>query len=141
VVSLSPSSGTGQTQTFTAVYSDSNGLSDLGTANFLINTAISGVSSCDIYYVRSSNALYLFNDAGNATLGPLKPGASSSLSNSQCTLAGSGTSVTTSGHMLTINFAISFQSTFVGLKNVYMEAVNTSGSANSGWVQEGTWTP
>ena len=140
VVSVAPSSGTGLTQTFTAVYTDPNGLTDLGTAKFLINTAISGVNACDIYYVRAANALYLYNNAGLATTGPLTPGSSSSLSNSQCVLAGSGTSVTSSGNTLTVKLAITFQSAFSGSKNVYMDAINTSGSISSGWSQEGTWT-
>jgi len=141
VVSLSPATGTGLTQTFTAVYSDSNGLSDLGTAKLLFNTAISGVSACDIYYTVSTNSFYLYNNADNGQAGPLTPGSSSSISNSQCTLAGTGTSVTTSGNTLTINFAITFGSTFTGSKNVYMEAISSSGSVSSGWTQEGTWTP
>jgi len=141
VVSLSPASGTGLTQTFTAVYSDPNGLSDLGTAKLLFNTAISGVNACDIYYSAGTNALYLYNNAGQAVYGPLTPGSSSSISNSQCTLAGTGTSVTTSGNTLTINFAITFGSAFSGSKNVYMEAINSSGSMSSGWTEEGTWTP
>ena len=116
VGSLSPASGTGLTQTFTAVYSDPDGLGNLGTAKLLFNTAISGVNACDIYYTVSTNSFYLYNNADNGQAGPLTPGSSSSISNSQCTLAGTGTSVTTSGNTLTINFAITFRKHIHGIE-------------------------
>jgi len=141
VVSLSPASGNGLTQTFTATYSDPDGLNNLGTLKLLFNTAISGVSACDIYYYPVTNQLYLYNDAGLGTLGPITPGSSSSLSNSQCEISGTGTSVSSSGNSLTVQFAVTFQNTFTGAKNSYMEAISTSGGASSGWSQVGTWTP
>jgi hypothetical protein len=41
VVSVSPSSGTGFSQTFTAVYSDPNGINDLKTAHLLFTATTS----------------------------------------------------------------------------------------------------
>jgi hypothetical protein len=139
VVSLSPISGTGATQTFTGVYSDPNGTGDLGDVRMLFNTAVTGVNACYVLYYPASNSLYLENNANNGTTGPLTPGSSSFLSNSQCTLAGAGTSVSTSGNNMTVHFALTFTSSFSGLKNVYL-GVN-SASASSGWVQMGSWVP
>ena len=139
VVSLSPSSGAGATQTFTAVYSNPNGLADVASARILINTAITGVNACYVYYYPASNALYLENNADNGTVGPLTPGSASSLSNSQCTLAGAGTSVSTSGNTITVRFALTFGSSFSASRNVYL--ASNSLTATSGWVPMGTWTP
>jgi hypothetical protein len=139
VVSVSPSSGTGLTQTFTAVYSDPKGAADLSSVRMLFNTSLSGGSGCYLIYYPGSNAFYLENNADSATVGPLAPGSSATISNSQCTLAGTGTSVSTSGNNMTVKFALTFSSTFDGSEKVYMGA--NSASAASGWVQEGTWTP
>jgi hypothetical protein len=61
-------------------------------------------------------------------------------SNTQCTLDGAASSVTTSGNNLTLNAALAFSGTFVGLQNVYLYAAGLRGQ-NSGWITEGTWTP
>ncbi len=139
VVSLSPSSGTGLTQAFSAVYSELSGVSYLNNVRILFNTSVTGVNACYVIYYPGSNALYLENDADNGTSGPLTPGSSGSLANDQCTLAGAGTSVSTSGDNITVNFALSFTSDFTGSKNVYLAAANNS--ASSSWVKKGIFTP
>jgi len=65
---VTPNAGSGLTQTFSAVYSDPNGASDLATVRLLFNTTVSGVNACDIHYSPAANLLYLYNDAGTATL-------------------------------------------------------------------------
>jgi hypothetical protein len=88
----------------------------------------------------AQNAIYLENNANNGLVGPLTPGSSSSISNSQCTLNGSGTTVTKSGNNLTVNWNITFTGSFIGTaEKTYLADYNAS--ANSGFVQEGTWTP
>jgi DNA-binding beta-propeller fold protein YncE len=138
VVALSPASGSGSTQTFTAVYSDPKGYADLATVRLLINTAISAANGCYVQYSPAQNTLYLENNAGNGSA-TLTPGSAASVSNSQCTLAGTGTIVNTSGTDMTITFALSFTNTFTAQQNVYLLA--GSASASTGWVQKGTWTP
>lgn len=139
VVSVSPASGTGLTQTFTGVYSDPIGINNLSNVRILFNTAVSGLKACYVYYYPASNALYLENSDGTGTVGPLTPGTNSSISNSQCTINGGGSSVTNSPGNLTVNYAVTFASTFTGLKNTYL--LSSSSSGDSGWVKEGTWTP
>jgi DNA-binding beta-propeller fold protein YncE len=138
IVALSPASGSGSTQTFTAVYSDPKGYADLATVRLLINTAISAANGCYVQYSPAQNTLYLENNAGNGSA-TLTPGSAASVSNSQCTLAGTGTIVNTSGTDMTITFALSFTNTFTAQQNVYLLA--GSASASTGWVQKGTWTP
>ena len=139
VVSVSPTSGSGLQQTFTAVYSDPNGVGDLSSVRVLINSSITGVNACYVFYYPLVNALYMENDADNGTVGPLTPGSASSISNSQCTLSGAGTSVSSSGNTLTVKFALTFASTFSALKNIYLSS--NSLTATSGWVPMGSWSP
>jgi len=138
-VSLTPGSGTGFTQAFTASYADPNGASDLQTVYLLFNTAISAANACYVQYNPATNSLYLNDNSGNPLPTAVTPGSSSSVSNSQCTLSGTGSSVTASGTNLAVTYNITFASTFTGAKNSYMYAAGSS--TNSGWVQEGTWTP
>jgi YVTN family beta-propeller protein len=139
IVSLSPSSGSGATQAFTAVYSDPNGTADLVSVRILFNTAISAVNGCYVYYDPASNLMYLENNGGSGLTAGIAPGSSSTVSNSQCTLAGTGSSYSTSGNDATLVAALTFSGTFTGAKNVYLLAVGET--LNSGWVQKGTWTP
>ncbi|MGA7409643.1 MAG: hypothetical protein WBW33_04100, partial [Bryobacteraceae bacterium] len=141
IVSLSPGSGTGASATFTSVYSDPNGASDLNQAMMLVNTSVSAVGACYVYYYPQGNQLYLRNDTATAWLVPaLTPGVAGTVSNSQCTLDAGSSSVSTAGNNLTLNLALSFSTSFVNPKNVYLYAAGASGK-NSGWVQKGSWTP
>jgi hypothetical protein len=143
VVSVTPASGTGFTQTFSAVYSDPYGTSDLNNVRLLLNPSLNGVNGCEAFYYPRTNEMFLEADGDNGVFGPLTPGSSSSISNSQCTLSGAGSSVTKSGNNLTVNFALSFATTYTGSKNVYLEA-NSAGDSStgpsSGWVEKGTWS-
>jgi hypothetical protein len=140
VVSLTPSSGAGATQTFAGVYSDPNGTADLATVRMLFNTAVNAASACYVLYYPGSNLLYLENDGGNGLSAGVTPGSASQVSNSQCTLTGTGSSISVSGNNVTLNLALAFSGTFVGSKNVYLYA-SESNATTSGWVQKGTWTP
>jgi hypothetical protein len=140
LVSLSPTSGGGTLATFTAVYSDSNGTSDLNVVHLLVNTTVGNGNACYLLYQPQGSHLYLANDAGDWIAPPLTPGMTGTVSNSQCALAAESTSVSTAGDELTLRVELSFSSTtFVGQQNVYLSAAGISG--NTGWVKEGTWTP
>ncbi|MGP8243954.1 MAG: SBBP repeat-containing protein [Bryobacteraceae bacterium] len=136
-VSVSPSSGSGLSQTFTSVFSDTGGAGDLHQQFVLFNSSTSTTNACEVEY--DGTNLYLLNNSGGAWLGPMAPGSSSSLSNSQCTLSGSGSSVSASGTTLTLTFAITFNSSFAGAKNTYLETTTLEG-LNTGWQSRGTWT-
>jgi hypothetical protein len=98
------------------------------------------VGACYVEYYQQGNQLYLLNDAGTAWLAPgLTPGGSGVVANSQCTLNASSSTVSTSGNNLTVNVSVTFVSS-VGPSNVYLDAFDL-GLQNSGWVDEGTWTP
>jgi hypothetical protein len=82
--------------------------------------------------------LYLASDAGS-WLTPTTIGASSVPQNSQCEVSSAGSSLSGSGTTLTVRLAITFRAAFTGVKNIYMNAVD-SGGLDSGWLQKGTWT-
>jgi len=69
-VSVSPSSGSFTTgaRTFTSVYTDPNGATDINYVHLLINTGVDGNNMAFYgYYVRSSNSCYLYGSDGNAS--------------------------------------------------------------------------
>ncbi len=136
VVSLTPMSGSGTTQTFTGVYSDPNGAGDISNVEILLNTTARGANACYVMYLKGY--LYLQNDTWTGWSAGLSPGSTAHVSNSQCTLSASGSSYSVSGNTATLNVALTFSSSFSGPKNVYLRATEADGS-NSGWVQMGAW--
>jgi hypothetical protein len=137
-VSVTPSSGVGLNQTFSALYSDLNGFADIGTAMLNVNTSSNLAGGCAVEYVRASNQMFLRNDAGTAWMGPGTAGTAGVLQNSQCTLNLQASSTAPSGTNLTVNYAVSFKTSFFGPKSIFMNAANAS--VTSGWLSTGTWT-
>jgi hypothetical protein len=141
IVSLTPATGTGTAATLTAVYSDPNGFGDLSQVELLVNTTENGANACYVYYEPQTNQLYLRNNAGTEWLTPvLTPGGSGTVASSQCTLNAVSSTVSTAGNNLTLKVALTFSSTFVNSRNVYLYAAGLDGQ-NSGWIKEGSWTP
>ena len=136
VIGVTPSSGSGSSQTFVFQFSDSQGAAHLSSASVLFSSSPSTVSACSITYDRAANTLALLTDAG-AAAGTITPG-SGSQQNSQCILSGTGSSVSISGNVLTLTLALIFQSTFTGSRSIYLQAVNPDGS--TGWRPGGSWT-
>ena len=136
-VSATPASGNGGAQTFALLFSDTRGYAALGTVSIIINSNLNGSTGCYLYYLQASNAVYLANDAGTAWQGPVTPGHSGTLQNSQCAVNPAASSVSVSGNNLTLNLGLTFQASFNGAKNIYMMAYD---GQNSGWLQKGVWT-
>ena len=140
-VSVSPNKGTGLSQTFDVLYYDSNGASDINVGYFEVtNGAGSSPNSCYVAYVQSTNSLYLFSDSNGSILGPVAPGSNSTVTNSQCTLSGSGGVVAASGTNLTVPFNLTFKPGFTGSRNLFAYAQSYSG-VNGGFEFLGDWTP
>src|SRR5579871_1822248 len=143
-VSVTPNSGSGTgPQVFKAVYSDTSGASDLQVMYLDFGSVGGAPHDCKVAYAQGANALYLFNDANTAALGPITLGGGGSLSNSQCTLFGGATAATPSGNNLTVPFTIQFLAGYGGLKNIFGMAQSYGGakSANGVFQVLGTWTP
>ncbi len=139
---VTPGAGTGATQTFTFTFEDPSGSADLSIVNVLINNFLDGIDACYIAFVpsgASSGSVLLVNNAGDVA-GPFSvlslPG-NGMAQNSQCTINGTGSSVSASGNTLTLTLAITFASSFGGNKVIYMAA--RTNTQNSGWQALGTW--
>ncbi|HYW41807.1 MAG TPA: hypothetical protein VE959_03050 [Bryobacteraceae bacterium] len=137
-VSVTPSSGSGASQTFTFAYSDPDGFAALVSSQILINNPMTASGGCYLLYSRSTNSIYLTNDAGTVWQNPVTLGQSGTLRNSQCSVNPLNSSASSSGNNLTLNLAITFQTAFGGAKNTYMEV--SDGAGDSGWQQRGSWT-
>jgi hypothetical protein len=137
-VSVTPNSGSGASQTFSFQFSDLSGASDLATVSTLVNSTTSLSSACAVTYNPAQNSLALMTDAGTLPSASMMPG-NGSQQNSQCTLSGSGSSVTIAGTQLTLNLALTFTGAFQGTQNIYLYAQSAAG-ATTGWQPRGAWT-
>ncbi len=139
-VSVTPSAGSGSSQTFTFVYSDPYGFADISRPQVLIGSQLVSNNTCYMGYTVATNTIQLVNDAGTGYVGSGGAlGSSGVLSNSQCTLTLSGSSASGAGDNLTVNLALSFTAAFAGAQNTYMSVVN-SANAFSGWQTMGSWS-
>jgi hypothetical protein len=132
---------TASAQTFTFTARDPDGFADIYMVYFLVNPSPNiPTNTCHGFYNRIANAFYLYNDGLSSALGPITPGTSSSLQNSQCILyAASSSLVSASGTDLTITISIGLKSAFATTsQNVYLWIKDTQGH-DTGWVQTSAW--
>lgn len=124
LVSVSPSSGNGQSQNFTVTVSDSLGASSITYIDLLINASLDGQNACWLYYDNIQRQLYLAGDSGWGT------------SNSHCTA--SLVSGSAAGNNASFTVSITFQSNWVGHKILWAAAGDSAGN-NSSYQAMGTW--
>jgi len=136
-VSVTPASGTGNTVTFAAQFSDPAGASALTSVSLLINTSASTSYACYVTYTPSTANFTLANDNPTTGSTTVIPGGGTG-QNDQCSLNGASSSVSLSGNTLTMTLSFTFQPGFPGAKSVYMYASDANG--NTGWVSRGAWT-
>ena len=137
-VSVTPSSGSGSSQTFAFQFTDSNGFTSIDSLQLLINGSFSGANGCLVYFYPKSSLVYLANDAQNSYADGVL-GGSATLQNSQCSLNLASSSASASGNNLSVNVAVSFASSFGGTKGIYTYVLD-SGGQSSGWQTLGAWT-
>jgi hypothetical protein len=139
-VSVTPGSGFGTSQTFALQYSDGAGEANLQQvwAYFSATLGNPASQSCMLYYNAAINQLNLLNDDGMAWQAAAL-GSAATLQNSQCSINVSTATVTAAGNTLTLGLAMAFQAAFAGDKEVYLRAIDRSGTA-SAWLQLGVWT-
>jgi hypothetical protein len=138
VVSVSPPSGSGASQSFVLRISDAAGGGYVASVNLLLNSSRSGLRACFISYDRSENRLSLNGDPG-AAWSSGAPGAAATLSNRQCELNLASSAASISGVYLDLTLQLSFKPAFAGLRTIYAFAAN-GGGLTTGWVQPGAWT-
>lgn len=140
-VSISPSSGNSEAQTFTATFTDPNGASNIQQAEmYVMNNVVPGSVSgwsghrCIVRLDPGANNLYLVVDGGGSYAGPVTLGSNSVVQNSQCTLAAFDSSKSLSGNTLTVKFAIFFNTTnYNGAKQLYLIGQNAAGDYSTNY--------
>lgn len=138
VGTVSPSSGSGNTASWTATFSDPAGVSALASTTVLVNTTASSNYGCQVTYSLASNQFALANDIASSGASLANPGGGT-VQNGQCSLNGSGSYVTKSGNTLTMVISLTFQPGFTGNDTVYLYAADVNGNG-TGLVASGTWT-
>lgn len=140
VTSVTPASGSGGSGTYTAVYSDGNGASDIAKGELqVLPTGGTAANGCVARYVKGTGLLELLNDAGTAAAGTVTPGGTGSVSNSRCTLNAAGSSATASGQTLTVVFPLVYAAAFAGAKDLKLYAADAAG-LTAGPTAMGAWT-
>jgi hypothetical protein len=140
-----PASGTGTEQVFRFIFEDASGSDTISIANVLINSALDGRQSCYLAIIPSgpgSGNVVLVNDAGDAGgpfAGNLAIPGTGSISNSNCAIDGTNSSIIRSGPQLLVNLRIRFLTPFRGSRVIYLAARDTD-SNNSGWAAKGIWS-
>ena len=104
----------------------------------LANGSNSKVNGCYVEYYPTLNLLYLLDNTGNVLSAGIAPGSTATVSNSQCTLMGAGSSYTASGNTAGLTVNLTFTET--NAVNLYVFASDGNGT-NTGWVKAGTWNP
>ena len=140
---VTPASGSGASQSFVFTFADSAGWQDLGVVDVLFNNFLDGIQGCYVAYSVPSATLYLVDDGGDAGgpfAGYLALPGTGSVSNSQCTVSGVGSTASGSGNTLTLTLNVSFTPAFAGNRIFYTAAGNAAGTENSGWQALGAWT-
>ena len=139
-VSVTPSSGSGFSQTFQFLYTDTHGAGDLSFTSMLFTPQFStwvSTNSCELSYSIQTNELSLMNDNGSDWL-IMRVGETGLLQNSRCSVNMAGVSVTPNGNALTVSLPLTFTPGFAGTQQIWSSADNLT--INSGWQQMGSWT-
>jgi hypothetical protein len=140
-VFVSPSSGSGSEQTFTAIYSDVT--SQIQSVFLNLKSAGNNTvaaNACKLRYDFGSTDIFLVNDAGTNYGSPITSGSPAVLSNSQCTLFGVGTYATTFGNNVVAYFRVSFSPEFVGEKEITLGGVDQTGVSTFSNLSRGKYT-
>ncbi len=139
-ISVTPASGSGASQTFALQYSDTAGAASLQQVWVYFNATLANpaTNTCLLYYNIATNQINLLGDNGT-TWQAAKLGTAVTLQNSQCSVSVATATVVSSGNTLTLNLPMTFKPLYAGVKNVYLSAVDVSGTSST-WQELGSWT-
>ena len=140
-IAVTPSSGSGSAQVFSALYSDGDGAENLSTVHLMVAATMEGTDpKCHVAYDRSIRGLYLYGDDGTTRLGPVSPGTDSTLlRNAVCSVNPLTSYLFVNGQNLTLNVATTFKPGFGGAKTIFVRAIDLPG-LDTGWASRGTFT-
>lgn len=136
---VTPASGSGLSQTFTFVYTDSAGAADLSHVLVMFGTTNSVTSNGCVFSVTPSTRGIVLNDDTNAGASAATLGVAGTAQNSQCAIDAGASSGVASGNTYTLTVAMRFKTPFAGSKNIYAQALSPTASTGN-FLPVGTWT-
>lgn len=148
-LSLTPASGSGANQIFSATYYNPNGGTHIAEADLYIMSNVApgsagnwSGSECIFQYDVATNNIWQVVDAGGSYQGPITAGSQNILSNSQCTIFAEGSSAQVIGNTVKVNFAVNFTGAgFNGSKQLYLGSEDTLGNWATNFNQQfGSWS-
>lgn len=134
-ISVTPNSGTGSSQRFTFVASDGDGASDLTAMHVYVQGSNYG-AVCYVEWLTPSS-VYLMNDAFTAWLGPIAPGTSDTVENSQCRV--NAVSITPGANTQTLVLDLVFKAGLQGSNTIYLIPEDAEGTFGYTGQQVGAW--
>lgn len=141
LAAATPANATGLTQTFSITARDGNGATDIQRVYFLLNGNTSiGVNSCHGFYDVATNGLYVYDDGLQALRGPVTPGANGNAGNSNCSIGGTGSGVSTTGTDLQLNLQLTRSGSYATGPQKLFVWITDKSNLGTGWVQASTWT-
>lgn len=136
-LTVSPASGSALSQTFTFAVTNPAGAT-LSVLDALISTSITQLQNACSIRVRSGYLIDVLENQGSAYTLPIIPGQSGSAENSQCRVLGSGSAVTVSGNVTSVQLQIQFKPGFIGQKVIGASTTNSTNFVTQ-MAQLGTW--
>lgn len=137
MLSVTPAAGSGASQTFSIQTTGSTGSTGIQEIDFITGVALNQTNSCWVEYWAPTKMLYLKSD-NNLSWTQAAVGSGTVLSNSQCSVNTGSSGAYAMSNDVTLNLAISYNSSFAGTKSLFAFAEDTSGQS-SGWVNAGTF--
>jgi len=138
-----PPHSIGLHQNYTFTFTDPNGWLGLNVVSVLINNGLDAAHACYLAAVptiQNGGIMILIDDPGNRG-GPYfsmeLPGRDT-IANSQCSINGSGTSLTQAGNTLTLTVDLTFKPSFSRNQVIYAAAHVQDQNLDSGWQPIGT---
>jgi uncharacterized protein (TIGR03790 family) len=135
-ISVTPASGTTETQAFQFTFA---GVSAVASLNMAINSTLSGANACYLIYEGWSGNVALVNDAGTE-LFEARPGDPGTLANGQCSISVPSVSVSSSGDMITVRATVEFSPAFAGPKTVWGNWYSYGVGIVGPWIVLGSWS-
>jgi hypothetical protein len=148
-LSLTPVSGSGTNQVFSATYYNPNGGTHVAEAELYVMSNIApgsvggwSANECIFQYDVATTNIWQVIDGGGSYQGPITAGSQNYLSNSQCTIFAAGSSAQVSGNTVKVNFAVTFTgAAFNGGKQLYLGSEDTLGNWATNFNQQfGSWS-
>ncbi len=128
-----PTTGTSGTFEFRGTSANGGGYISVLLGMFTARAYTDGRDSCS-FAAKGNGLIYLKKDDDTDWVVPNgSPVGSGTVSNSQCSIDLSASTVTVIGNNLVVRLAITFQPTFAGYQNLFLLAVDAAGNSTNGW--------